>query len=201
MNDQKRQGRQTDGDLQTLIIDTALSLAGEIGWANVTLQQIGRETNLPEQEVKAIFSSEWNILEAFRTRTDLQIADRQTPKWSQGAPKDRLFEVLMERIDIIEPWKSGLASVASYGIKQPLQGLKLFIGLNKSMATMLDYAHIRTGPAGVPWQAHGLTAIYLLALRRWFSDDSNDLGPTMAELNEKLITADRFLTRVCGNTK
>ena len=113
MNDQKRQGRQTDGDLQTLIIDTALSLAGEIGWANVTLQQIGRETNLPEQGVKAIFSSEWNILEAFRTRTDLQIANRQAPNWSERAPKDRLFEVLMERIDIIQPWKTGLASVAS----------------------------------------------------------------------------------------
>ncbi len=56
MNDQKRQGRQTDGDLQTLLIDTALSLAGEIGWANGTLQKIGRETNPPEQEVKAIFS-------------------------------------------------------------------------------------------------------------------------------------------------
>jgi hypothetical protein len=201
MNDQKRKDRQTDGDLQTLIIDTALSLAGEVGWANVTLQKIGGETDLPEQEVKAIFSSEWSILEAFRTRTDLQIADRQAPSWSQGAPKDRLFEMLMERIDIIEPWKSGLASIANYGIKQPIQGLKLFVGLNKSMATMLDYAHIGTGPAGVPWQAHGLTVIYLLVLRRWFSDDSEDLGPTMIELNEKLITADRFLARVCGSTK
>jgi len=201
MNDQKRQDRQTDNDLQTFIIDTALSLAGEVGWANVTLQKIGRETDLPEQKVKAIFSSEWNILEAFRTRTDLQIADRQIPDWSQRAPKDRLFEVLMERIDIIEPWKPGLASVASYGIKQPIRGLKLFIGLNKSMVTMLDYAQIRTDPAELPWQAHGLTAIYLLVLRRWFSDDSDDLGPTMAELNEKLIIADRFLTRVCGGTK
>ena len=201
MNGHKRQDRQTDGDLQTLIIDTALSLAGEVGWANVTLQKIGMETDLPEQEVKAIFSSERKILEAFRTRTDLQIVDRKTPNWSQGAPKDRLFEVLMERIDIIQPWKTGLASVASYGIKQPIQGLPLFIGLNKSMVTMLDYAQIRTGPAGVPWQAHGLTAIYLLVLRRWFSDDSDDLGPTMAELNEKLIEADRFLARVCGSTK
>ena len=201
MNDHKRQDRQTDNDLQTFIIDTALSLAGEVGWANVTLQKIGRETDLPEQKVKAIFSSEWNILEAFRTRTDLQIADRQIPDWSQRAPKDRLFEVLMERIDIIEPWKPGLASVASYGIKQPIRGLKLFIGLNKSMVTMLDYAQIRTDPAELPWQAHGLTAIYLLVLRRWFSDDSDDLGPTMAELNEKLIIADRFLTRVCGGTK
>tara|TARA_B100001123_G_scaffold90816_2_gene104445 strand:+ start:3422 stop:4027 length:606 start_codon:yes stop_codon:yes gene_type:complete len=201
MNDQKRKDRQTDGALQTLIIDTALSLAGEVGWANVTLQKIGRETDLPEQEVKAIFSSEWNILEAFRTRTDLQIANRQAPNWSERAPKDRLFEVLMERIDIIEPWKSGLASVANYGIEQPIQGLKLFIGLNKSMATMLDYAQIRKGPVGVPWQAHGLTAIYLLVLRRWFSDDSDDLGPTMAELNEKLIAADRFIRRVCSGTK
>ena len=75
MNGHKRQDRQTDGDLQTLIIDTALSLAGEVGWANVTLQKIGMETDLPEQEVKAIFSSERKILEAFRTRTDLHIAD------------------------------------------------------------------------------------------------------------------------------
>ncbi|MBT06580.1 MAG: hypothetical protein CMM32_06655 [Rhodospirillaceae bacterium] len=201
MNNQKRKDRQTDVNLQTLIIDTALSLAGEVGWANVTLQKIGRETDLPEQEVKAIFPSEWNILEAFRTRTDLQIADRQTPNWSEGAPKERLFEVLMERIDVIEPWKPGLASVASYGIKQPIQGFKLCVGLNKSMATMLDYAQIRRGTARVPWQAHGLTAIYLLVLRRWFSDDSDDLGPTMAELNEKLIEADRFLARVCGSTK
>tara|TARA_B100000686_G_C16790862_1_gene978619 strand:+ start:2476 stop:3081 length:606 start_codon:yes stop_codon:yes gene_type:complete len=201
MSSQKNEEHQTYGTLPSVIIDTTLSLAGKVGWAKVTLREIGREIDLPEHEVKAIFSSEWNILEAFRARTDRQITEQKTPNWSERAPKDRLFEVLMERIDIIEPWKPGLASIANYGIKQPIAGLKLFVGLNKSMLTMLNYAEIKTVPPGVPWQSHGLTVIYLLVLRRWLSDDSDDLGPTMAELNEKLIAADRFVKRVCGNTK
>lgn len=201
MNEQKQNGPRSSDALRTVIIDAALSLSGEIGWTEITLQRIGTKTGLREQEVKAIFSSEWRILEAFRTRTDEQVAKRENPNWSDRAPRDRLFEVLMQRIEIIEPWKSGLASIASYGIKQPLAGIKLFMGLQNSMAKMLDYVEIRPAPPEKFWQSHGLTVIYLLALRRWFSDDSDDLGPTMAELNERLIAADRLMARICTSAK
>ena len=50
-------------------------------------------------------------------------------------------------------------------------------------------------------QSHGLTLIYLLVLRRWIGDHSSDLGPTMAELNERLISADQLISRICGCRK
>jgi len=198
MNNEERTEHHTNGALRTVIIDTTLLLAGEIGWSQVNLQKIAEQADLLEHEVKAIFSSEWQILEAFRKRTDLQITGGQHPNWSTHAAKDRLFEVLMERIETIAPWKPGLASVARYGLKQPVAGLRLLAALNNSMVTMLDYAELRTGSPGLIWQSHGLSVIYLLTLRRWFSDESSDLGPTMAELSEKLTTADRFMARMCA---
>ena len=198
MTEKQKRSKGGKSERETILIDTTLSLAGEFGWPSVTLQLISQTTNVSLDEVSAVFSSKWDILEAFRERTDSLITAQGSPNFSRQAAKDRLFDVLMGRIEIIEPWKAGIASIARHAVVQPLTGIRLFTSLNKSMERMIEHVDVKIqGPERL-LQSHGLTLIYLLVLRRWVADHSSDLGPTMAELNERLISADQLISRICG---
>ena len=194
----KQRNKKGSSDRKTILIDTTLSLAGELGWSSVTLQLIGQTANIPLNEVSTIFSSKWDILEAFRRRTDLLLTTGENPNLSGQSAKDRLFDVLMARIEIIEPWKAGIGSIAKHALAQPLTGIRLFTSLNESMERMIQHVDVKIQGPGKLLQSHGLTLIYLLVLRRWIADHSSDLGPTMAELNERLIATDRLMSRICG---
>ena len=104
----------------------------------------------------------------------------------------------MARIEIIEPWKAGIGSIAKQAVAQPITGIRLFTSLNKSMECMIEHVNAKIQGPGKLIQSRGLTLIYLLVLRRWIGDHSSDLGPTMAELNERLISADQLISRICG---
>ena len=198
---EKQRNRTENPNQETILIDTTLSLAGELGWPSVTLQLIGKTANVPLSEVSAIFSSKWDILEAFRERTDLLLTAGKSANLSGQSTKDRLFDILMARIEIIEPWKAGIGSIARHAVAQPITGIRLFTSLNKSMECMIEHVNAKIQGPGKLIQSRGLTLIYLLVLRRWIGDHSSDLGPTMAELNERLISADQLISRICGLRK
>ena len=198
---EKQRNKAESPNRKIILIDTTLSLAGELGWPSVTLQLIGKTANVPLSEVSAIFSSKWDILEAFRERTDLLLTAGKSANLSGQSAKDRLFDILMARIEIIEPWKAGIGSIARHAVAQPITGIRLFTSLNKSMERMIEHVNAKIQGPGKLIQSRGLTLIYLLVLRRWIGDHSSDLGPTMAELNERLISADQLLSRICGLRK
>lgn len=195
---EKQRNKAEGPNRKIILIDTTLSLAGELGWPSVTLQLIGKTANVPLSEVSAIFSSKWDILEAFRERTDLLLTAGKSANLSGQSAKDRLFDILMARIEIIEPWKAGIGSIARHAVAQPITGIRLFTSLNKSMECMIEHVNAKIQGPGKLIQSRGLTLIYLLVLRRWIGDHSSDLGPTMAELNERLISADQLISRICG---
>lgn len=195
---EKQRNKAESPNRKIILIDTTLSLAGELGWPSVTLQLIGKTANVPLSEVSAIFSSKWDILEAFRERTDLLLTAGKSANLSGQSAKDRLFDILMARIEIIEPWKAGIGSIARHAVAQPITGIRLFTSLNKSMECMIEHVNAKIQGPGKLIQSRGLTLIYLLVLRRWIRDHSSDLGPTMAELNERLISADQLISRICG---
>ena len=110
---------------------------------------------------------------------------------------DRFFDVIMERIEIIDPWKAAIISISKDCATRPLASMYLFSRLQKSMDKMVGHVGAKLrGPKRLA-QSHGLTIIYLLVLRRWISDETADYGPTMAELNERLLFADKVVAQLC----
>ena len=196
--DKKSQGETTkNSDREILLINTTLSLAGEIGWPLITLKMISEQTSMPFDEVSVRYKSKWEILDAFRKRIDSSITSRTNNNWPQQPIRDRFFDVVMERIEIIDPWKAGIISISKDCATRPLAGIYLFSRLRKSMDKMVGHVGAKLrGPKRLA-QSHGLTIIYLLVLRRWMLDETADLGPTMAELNERLIFADKVVTQLC----
>lgn len=184
-------------DPQSLIIDTALALAVRDGWAQLCVKDIAISADVSISEALAIFPSKQAILTAFQNRIDQTVvASTERDSLDQTA-RDRLFDILMRRLEALLPWKEGIAAIARDTLRDPLAGLHSIAAINHSMALMVECAGISSSGLRGRIHTRGLTVIYLFVLRHWLNDDSTDMAPTMAELDRRLRTTENFLLRVC----
>ncbi len=180
-------------DIPGHLVDAALAAAAERGWRSLSLHDIAEAAGLPLAKVYPVFRSKRAILDAFAGRIDAQVLAGQPKLWdAEDTPRDRLFDVLMRRIDALTPHKAGLAAVMRDAGRDPVAALSGTPRLLRSMSWMLEAAGIdSTGPAGT-LRTRGLALIWLMTLRAWIADDSPDAAKTMAALDSRLRQADRW---------
>jgi hypothetical protein len=107
------------------------------------------------------------------------------------SPRDRIFDVLMRRLDAMQPHRPGLVRFLDELRGDPPIALFVLGLLPRSMAWMLEAASVDTaGLAGLA-RTEGLTAVWLATLRAWARDETVDLGPTMAALDRALDRAEQ----------
>jgi len=180
-------------------IDAALSLAAEKGWRDLALADIAAGAGLSLAELYAQYPSKQAILAAYSRGIDMAVlADTGKP---EGPAKDRLFDVLMRRLDKLDPHKAGLQRIAEDTARDPLAMVCGLARLDRSMAAMLEAAGISA--AGLPGllRTKGLAAVYLHGLRAWLRDESPDKAKTMAALDRALGRADRLAAWTQGRGK
>lgn len=176
------------------IIDAALRLAISRPWGEISLRDIAEAANSDLVELRASFSSKADILAAFTRRIDDEVL-AQTGKPEKGqSPRDALFEVLMRRLDALEPHKVAIRSIAADIGMSP----ELIRPTLASQAWMLQAAGINTDGVKGNLRVTGLAALYASVLRTWLKDDDPGLAHTMAVLDRGLRRGESSLATVGG---
>jgi AcrR family transcriptional regulator len=164
-------------------------LAGT-GWEGLTLRAVAAEAGVPLVELRRRFPGPLAFLRAHLAAVDREVIEGTVDDASSTA-RDRLFDVLMRRLDAMQPHRAGIARLMKDLPRDPALALWLAAQLPCAMAWMLEAAGLEaTGPKGAA-RAHGLAAVWLAALRAWEKDDTQDLSATMAALDRALDRADR----------
>ena len=183
---------KTKADPRDRIIDTALTLAAERGWRRLALAEIADGAGLTLSEARALFPSKTAILNGFVRRTDERVL--AVGKADGSSARDRLFDVLMRRLDILEPHRDAVRVLVREAAFDPLAALCRGPQFLCSMAWMLEAAGLNSGGINGAIRTKGLAVIYLSALGIWLGDDSADQGPTLAYLDRRLRQAERLAT-------
>lgn len=178
------------------VIESALDLARERGWRDLTLGEIAAAAKLPLSEVYDQFPSKNAILTAFVRGVDHAVLAESGDLEEGLSARDRLFDVLMRRFDTLQPHREALANIAQDLACDPLELCCSGKRLRRSMACMLTAADLSPEGCRGCFRIEGLLAIYLYALRVWFRDDSEDQGKTMAALDKALRRAEMLLGRM-----
>jgi len=183
------------------ILDKALALAAERGWAAVSLAAIAAAADVPLAEVRRHFDSRAAILRAVLRRIDAEaLAARDPAKQGQGgepgsadereSARDRLFDLMMARFEALTPHRQALASLMATAPADPLAAAGLLPAYLNSMVWMLEGAGISTTGLRGLLRANGLAALNLAVSRVWLKDESPDLTKTMVALDRWLARAD-----------
>lgn len=160
------------------------------GWAGLTMGRLAAEAEVPLAALRDRFPTRLDLLVLHGRRVDRIVLDG-TVAGQGGLARDRLFDVLMRRLDAMQPNRAGLLRFLRDLRRDPGLAALLVPHLAVSMRWMLDAAEI--GEEGCRRRAIGLglVGVWLAAVRAWAEDGSEDLGPTMAALDRALDRAEQ----------
>jgi hypothetical protein len=119
-------------------------------------------------------------------------------------PRERLFDVLMRRIEALSEHKEAVRSLARSASRNPGLGFALNGLAVRSQQWMLTAADIAAaGPRGMI-RAQGLAVLFAGVLRTFVTDDDAGHAKTMAALDRALARGQRwsgFLDDLCAIPK
>src|ERR687891_655534 len=101
-------------------------------------------------------------------------------------PRDRVFELLMCRLESLVPYRAGLARLARDARADPCVVLATACRLERSLMWLQDVAGVRRHGLRASLARRALGLAYVRAVQVWFEDEGADLGKTMAELDKQL---------------
>lgn len=180
------------GGVRARAIRAALDMAAAEGWGKVTLARIAWKTKISLALLKDHFKSCYDILVAYMEEVDRQVLALAQDNGPDSSPRDRLFDLLMERFDVLNRDREGVRSVLLSMRCDPKQGVMILPHLCRSMGRMLDAAGASVADAAGTVKITALTAIYLYILRIWIEDESPDMAKTMATLDKCLGKAEHW---------
>jgi hypothetical protein len=141
------------------------------------------------------FPSKGAVLSAFARKIDKEVLDGIATDLVDEPPKERLFDILMRRLDVLAPYRQGLEGIFEWTARDPLAAAAINGLLLNSMRFMLAAAGIDSeGPVGA-LKLQGLAIAWRRVLHTWFSDDDPGLAPTMAALDRELTRGGRLVAR------
>lgn len=172
-------------DPESRLITAALALAARKGWRRVGLAEIAAEAKLPLHEAYALYRSKAAILEAFSRQVDRAVLAGAGAAETGESPRERLFETLMRRLDLLKPHKAAIRAILrdSFGRPAAVLGVP---GRLRSIRWMLEASGIPTAGCRGRALVHLVLALYLAVLRSFLQDESADLARTMATLDRGL---------------
>ena len=167
-------------DIPQHVIDTAMRLAAERGWARLSYGEIAEAAGLPLSKLYPVYPTKAAILAGLMRAIDAAVLAEQDPDDEEGSARDRLFDVMMRRYDALRPYREAVGNILLDLGRDPLTAAGLLPGSGRSMALMLELAGLSSsGLMGIA-RIKGLAAIHLATLRVWLRDESVDLAKTMA---------------------
>ena len=183
-------------DIREKVIETALSLAAQHGWENVSLSDIAKKSGLSLAALSDNFEDKGDILNALGRIIDRKTLANAVEVDPETSIKERIFDILMERFEILNQYRAGTISILEsfkYDPKQVVIGLPYVC---RSMNWMLEACAIDTSGIKGALRVTGVTAIYLKVIHVWKDDDSEDLSQTMAALDKALNQAEWLSNRL-----
>lgn len=177
-----------------------------VGWAQLDLASVAMRADFQPGEMLRFYDTKNALLAGFQYHIDTALMSQVDPLEDDESVRDRLFDILMQRFDLLNPHKAGLIRLSRELPRDPLAFLGWAQRLRRSMAWILaaaggafsgDELGIRALPGAhlcqnliTIAQTKALITLWILTSRTWMSDETEDLAKTMAALDKNLARAE-----------
>jgi len=175
------------------IIAAFLTLLAETSIDRISLTDIASTAGVTLAQLRGEFGSPLAILAAHLKEIDRAVLAEDFSDMEEEPPRERLFDVLMRRLEKLAPHRNAMRSLLRSARGNPPLTLALNGLAVRSQKWMLAAAGIGgSGPRGAV-RAQGLALLYSSVLRTWVRDDDPGLARTMAALDRALARGQRFV--------
>lgn len=180
----------SDSETDRQLVAGFWRVVADRGWSGTTMLAVAAAADVPVATLRRRSPDRARMLCLHNAVTDATVLAGTVPGQG-GLDRDRVFDVLMRRIDALQPHRPGILRFTRDLPRDPALGLLALAGLPRSMRWMLEAAELATGGPRDLLLAPALGAVWLATARAWTRDDSVDLGATMAALDRALDRAEQ----------
>jgi AcrR family transcriptional regulator len=183
-------------DKRIAIVEALMGLASERRWEDISLTDVAERAGLTLSEFRDHFPSKGAVLAAFSRMIDKQVLDGTAEDLLGEPAKERLFDVLMRRLDAMAPYREGLRGVLEWARRDPISAAALNQVALNSMRFMLEAADISSEGSMGNVKLQGLVLAWTRILGVWLDDEDQDGARTMAALDRELTRGQMLAARV-----
>jgi AcrR family transcriptional regulator len=181
-------------------LDALMALLAEHRFEDIGLAEVAGRAGIKLSQLRAEFGSTFAILAAHIKEIDRVVLAGGDADMADEPARERLFDVLMRRLDALAPYKEAVRSIMWSAQRHPSLALALNAMAVRSQRWMLEAAGISAaGPRGA-LRAQGAALMFAQVLSVWI-DEEEGLDRTMAALDRGLNRAERwagFLDDLCA---
>jgi AcrR family transcriptional regulator len=189
-------GHGGGGDPRARIVDALLALAAEQRFEEISISAISAKAGVSLADFRDSFPSKGAVLAGFSKRIDRIVLQHASDEMASETPKERLFDVLMRRLDAMSPYREGLREVSQWLRRDPLSALAFNQVAVNSMRFMLEAAGIDSEGGAGALKLQGLALSWARIINIWLDDKEPELSKTMAALDRELTRGQRFVAGV-----
>ena len=185
-------------------IDALMALLAEHSFDEIGLAEVAGRAGLKLSALRAEFGSTLAIVAAHIKDIDRAVLAGGSGDMAEEPARERLFDVLMRRLEALAPYKEAVHSLLRSARRHPGLALALNAMAVRSQQWMLEAAGIGASGAKGALRAQGAALMFARVLVVWIDDDEAGLDRTMAALGRGLASAERwagFLDDLCSIPK
>jgi AcrR family transcriptional regulator len=177
---------QPTGSDRERIVAAFMALLAEKPFERIDLSEVAAGAGVSLGTMRAEFASTLAIYAAHVKQIDRAVLDGVDGDMAEEPPRERLFDVLMRRIEALAPHKEAVRSLLRSVSRDPALALALNGIAVRSQQWMLTAADIHaSGPRGL-LRAQGLALLWARVLRAFVNDEDEGHARTMAALDREL---------------
>jgi AcrR family transcriptional regulator len=174
------------------IIDAFFALLAEKALEAIEHADIAARAGVSLATLRGEFDSKLGIVAAYVRAVDRKVLEGGDPDLAEEPPRERLFDVLMRRLEELSPDRPAIRSLMRSARRNPGLALALNGLAVRSQQWMLTAANIgAAGPRGMV-RAQGLALLFADVLRTFVDDEDEGLSRTMAALDRALGRGERW---------
>jgi AcrR family transcriptional regulator len=179
------------------IVDALFELASENRFEDITIRDICKKAGVSLADFRDSFPSKGAVLASFSRRIDHAVLAQDSEELADESPRERLFDILMRRLEAMAPYREGLREASAWLRRDPSTALAINQTVLGSMRFMLEAAGIEVdGGAAGTIKLQGLAFAWARIVSVWLDDNDPGLSKTMAELDRELTRGERAVTGV-----
>lgn len=170
------------------LVKSSFNIIEKSGWKSFSLQKLSYAEKIPINEIKIFFKSEITILDEFSKMIDIKVEKSfDYEELTNTSVKDNLFELIMLRLEYMQPYKNALKSIKSSFKSDPLVAKSVAKNVMNSLDFYLELTNAFNDSFLDIFKKKSIFLIYSYIFMIWLEDDSDELSKTMSEL-DKLLT-------------
>ena len=179
------------------IVEALMELARDQRFEDISIRDICKSAGVSLADFRDSFPSKGAVLAGLSRRIDRAVLTQDSEDLADEGPLERLFDILMRRLEAMAPYRDGLRETSAWLRRDPAAALAMNQVVVGSMRFMLEAAGIEVEhSAAGAIKLQGLALAWARIVRVWLDDDDPGLSKTMAELDRELTRGERAVAGV-----